>query len=107
VNTYLSNYFIYDISINAENGDVYYTAYNKNSRNWESGYLIRANGYEQCPILDNAITHLYCVQVIPGEGQGGFMVLQGGTWNLPRFDKNGKQIGAIGQYSSRLDIELD
>jgi len=107
VNTYLSYYFIYDISINSVNGDIYYTGYNRNTQEWETGYLNRAANFEAVPILDNETPYLYCIQVIPGEEQSGFLVLQGGTWNLLRFDKNGNQIGAIGWYSSRLDIELD
>jgi hypothetical protein len=107
VNTYLSNYFVYDISINSENGDVYYTGYNKNTQEWETGYLNRAANFVPVPILGNATPYLYCIQVIPGTGQSGFLVLQGGTWNLLRFDKNGNQIGSIGWFSSWLDIALD
>ena len=107
VNNYLSEYFIYDISINSENGDVYYTGYNKNTQEWETGYLNHAANFEPVPLLWNETPYLYCIQAVPGAGQSGFLVLQGGTWNLLRFDQNGNQIGAIGQYSSRLDIELD
>jgi len=69
--------------------------------------LNHAANFELVPLLWNETPYLYCIQAVPGAGQSGFLVLQGGTWNLLRFDQNGNQIGAIGQYSSRLDIELD
>jgi len=106
-NVYLHEYFIYDISINSENGDVYYTGYHKNTKEWATGYLNRSANFEPVLLLGNETPYLYCIQAVPGVGQSGFLVLQGGSWNLLRFDKNGNQIGAIGQYSSRLDFELD
>lgn len=107
IRRYLEDRYITDISVNQQNGDIYYIAYQSDAKSWETGYLDRSLNYEARPILGTNIPDQYYIQVIPGDGQRGFLTMQTGSWNLLRFDNSGKKIGESGWYSSRLDIALE
>ncbi len=107
IDTYLKNYIIYDISINPTNGDIYYTGYRRTDQQWETGFLKRDADFEPVPILFDNLPYQYHIQVIPGDGQRGFLTRQFGSCNLLRFDNSGNNIGETGWYSSRLDIALE
>ncbi len=104
---YFEDRYITDISINQQNGDIYYIAYHSDTESWETGYLDRSFDYVTTPILGNETPDQYHIQVIPGNGQRGFLTMQIGSWNLLRFDNSGNKIGESGWYSSRLDIALE
>ena len=109
--TYKSDYCIKDISINPINGDCYYTGYEKGTGNWETGRLVSSqNFYHEEVVLGNDYPNLNRIQVVPGDGNQGFIVVQLYqlyTWRILRFDTGGSLIGELGPFNDRLDFALE
>lgn len=107
IDTYKNDYCIKDISINPVNGDCYYTGYQQDA-GWETGLLVASLNYqEEDVVLGDDYPNLNRIQVVPGDGNQGFIVVQLYTWRILRFNAGGSLIGELGPFNGRLDFALE
>jgi len=104
---YKPEYHILDISLNPENGDCYFVAQHNGDGSWQTGRLRGRDGYQEEILLDDAYPRLYSIQAIPGQGKHGFLVFQGDSWKLLRFDEQENLIGEVGYFDVRLDTAIE
>lgn len=105
--TYLTDHRVLDISLNPVNGDCYYVTNMDGGKQWEAGYLTGWPSPQPIPILNNDYPYLVSIQVLPDEGQAGFLVGQVSIGRLLRFDREGHLIGQLGGFYELLDFSLE
>ncbi|MFH1852570.1 MAG: fibronectin type III domain-containing protein [Candidatus Neomarinimicrobiota bacterium] len=99
-----NNFKVYDISVNPVTGDCYYTGYNRETGEWQTGFF--SAGAETI-LLGDEYRHLNGIQVLPGSGQQAFIVNQVYSWKLLRFDNQARLIGEREGVNSRLDYAIE
>ena len=109
--SYLTDHRVLDISLNPD-GDCYYVAKTDGGEQWVVGYLTGQPSPKLVTILNNDYPNLANIQVLPasvlpGEGQAGFLVSQGSTGRILRFDREGRLLGLLEGFDEFLRFTLE
>jgi len=105
--TYLTDNRVLDISLNPD-GDCYYIGRSYQDGQWQTGRL--CGQPEPEIILGADYSNLTGIQVLPGEGQTGFLVSQAQSvysQRILRFDREGDLMGWLGGFYELLDFSLE
>ncbi len=103
--TYLPQLKVRNISLNPANGDCYYVGRSHQDWQWETGRLY---GQPDPQIILGAdYSDLTGIQVLPGEGQAGFLIGQRVTGRILRFTRDGDLMGRLEGFYKLLDFSLE
>ena len=103
--TYLPQLKVRNISLNPANGDCYYVGRSHQDWQWETG---RLHGQPDPQIILGAdYSDLTGIQVLPGEGQAGFLIGQRVTGRILRFTRDGDLMGRLEGFYKLLDFSLE
>ncbi|MCH7859482.1 MAG: hypothetical protein IID14_07250 [Candidatus Marinimicrobia bacterium] len=105
--TYLPELHILDISVNPVNGDCYYVGRAQDGSRTEAGRIPGDPDRQPETILVDASGYFAQIQVLPGEGQVGFLINEASSHQLLRFDAAGQLVGRLGDFSPFLDFALE
>lgn len=105
--TYLPELQILDISANPVNGDCYYVGRTRDGSQFEVGRIPGDPDLPPETILVDSGGSFKQIQVLPGEGQVGFLINEVSSHQLLRFDAAGQLVGRLGDFSPFLDFALE
>ncbi len=105
--TFLPQLQAWDVSVNRANGDCYYVGVTLADGRWQAGRIHGWPDAQVAIILDNTYDTLIRIQVLPGQGQTGFLAGQSSTGRMLRFDETGQLMGLLENHRFPLEIALE
>ncbi len=105
--TYLPELQILDISVNPVNGDCYYVGRSRDRSRTEAGRIPGDPDLQPETIVTDAGGSFEQIQVLPGDGQVGFLINEASSGQLLRVDATGQRVGRLGEFSPFLDFALE
>jgi hypothetical protein len=96
---------ILGISLSPHSSECYFVGQAVDNK-WLAGSVLPDQNQIQIH-LDGDYARLYAIQVVPGTKGLGFFTVQTGYWRLLRFDSEGRQLGAVAEFSGRVVFELE
>jgi len=99
----LTEFYIYDISIDNRSNQVYYSA--ANQQTYEIGY-IDMEDHNVNPIFVNKYERVVIIQQVPEMAGTGLLLVDGWTGKVIRINSNGDEIGNSLYVFSLEDIDI-
>lgn len=108
IETYLTSYTIYDLSVNTEKKEVWVVSSDRIGKEWAIQVIEDHEGNWETRKLDTE-QYMMALKIAsnPGLKHPGIMVYDALEKKTIRLDSQGKMMGSLGGFSSQLDIAVE